>query len=71
MPHGVIPAAPSHRRRLRGERTAIELHDSTVSRLSAAYGDSMADGNYSDLIFGREYDTAAPPFAAPRAADRT
>ena len=40
----------------------VELDDCTVSRLSAAYGDSMADGNYSDLVFGRDYYTVAPPF---------
>jgi D-galactarolactone cycloisomerase len=40
----------------------VELDDATVSRLSAAYGDSMADGNYSDLIFGQDYYTVAPPF---------
>jgi D-galactarolactone cycloisomerase len=42
----------------------VELDDGTVSRLSAAYGDSMADGNYSDLIFGREYYTVAAPFTS-------
>jgi D-galactarolactone cycloisomerase len=40
----------------------IELDDAVVSRLSDAYGDSMQDGNYSDLIFGKEYYTVATPF---------
>jgi hypothetical protein len=40
----------------------IELESRTVAELSAAYGDRMADGNYSDLIFGPEYYTVAEPF---------
>ncbi len=40
----------------------IELDHEVVSRLADAYGDSMKDGNYSDLIFGKEYYTVAPPF---------
>jgi D-galactarolactone cycloisomerase len=40
----------------------IELAQTTVQRLSAAYGQTMRDGNYSDLIFGPEYYTVAPPF---------
>ena len=42
----------------------IELDEAVVSQLAAAYGDSMADGNYSDLIFGPEHLTLAPPFEA-------
>ena len=40
----------------------IELDDAVVSRLSDSYGESMKDGNYSDLIFGKEYYTVAAPF---------
>jgi D-galactarolactone cycloisomerase len=40
----------------------IELDESVVARLSENYGDSMADGNYSDLIFGPEYRTVAEAF---------
>jgi L-alanine-DL-glutamate epimerase-like enolase superfamily enzyme len=40
----------------------IELDDAVVDRLAREYGDLMADGNYSDLIFGPEYATAEPPF---------
>jgi D-galactarolactone cycloisomerase len=40
----------------------IELDETVVSRLAAEYGDSMKDGNYSDLIFGKEYYTVAAPF---------
>jgi D-galactarolactone cycloisomerase len=47
----------------------VELDDHVVSRLAAAYGESMADGNYSDLTFGREYHTVAPPFEATAIAD--
>jgi L-alanine-DL-glutamate epimerase-like enolase superfamily enzyme len=42
----------------------LELDRSTVERLSARYGESMRDGNYSDLIFGRDYYTVAPPFGS-------
>jgi D-galactarolactone cycloisomerase len=49
----------------------IDLDDSVVGRLAAGYGDAMADGNYSDLIFGRDYYTVAPPFGSPAAADAT
>lgn len=40
----------------------IELDEQVVSQLAAGYGESMKDGNYSDLIFGKEYYTVAPPF---------
>jgi D-galactarolactone cycloisomerase len=40
----------------------VDLDDAVVARLAGAYGESMADGNYSDLIFGKEYFTVAPPF---------
>ena len=33
-----------------------------VRRLNADYGDRMKDGNYSDLIFGAEYASVAPPY---------
>jgi L-alanine-DL-glutamate epimerase-like enolase superfamily enzyme len=40
----------------------IELDEDVVERLAAGYGESMRDGNYSDLVFGTEYATAEPPF---------
>lgn len=40
----------------------IDLNMDVVGRLNAAYGERMKDGNYSDLIFGREYASAAPPY---------
>jgi D-galactarolactone cycloisomerase len=40
----------------------IELDETTVRRLAAVYGTTMRNGNYSDLIFGPEYYTVAPPF---------
>jgi D-galactarolactone cycloisomerase len=40
----------------------IELDDVVVSQLAESYGESMKDGNYSDLIFGKEYYTVAAPF---------
>jgi D-galactarolactone cycloisomerase len=40
----------------------IELDEAALERLAGNYGDLMADGNYSDLIFGPEYATAEPPF---------
>jgi L-alanine-DL-glutamate epimerase-like enolase superfamily enzyme len=47
----------------------IELDEAVVSRLASAYGDSMADGNYSDLIFGPQHYTVAPPFEGPGVAE--
>jgi D-galactarolactone cycloisomerase len=46
-----------------GPGLGIELDRGTVDALSAAYGEAMRDGNYSDLIFGRQYYTVAPPFS--------
>jgi L-alanine-DL-glutamate epimerase-like enolase superfamily enzyme len=40
----------------------IELDEQAVERLAGEYGELMADGNYSDLIFGPQYATAEPPF---------
>jgi D-galactarolactone cycloisomerase len=40
----------------------ITLNEQAVARLSANYGDLMRDGNYSDLIFGSEYYSVAPPY---------
>jgi D-galactarolactone cycloisomerase len=46
----------------------IELNEPVLSRLAAPYPDSMPDGNYSDLIFGTEHYSVAPPYetADPR-----
>jgi D-galactarolactone cycloisomerase len=41
----------------------IELAADVVASLTENYGATMADGNYSDLIFGPEYMTVEPPFA--------
>jgi D-galactarolactone cycloisomerase len=40
----------------------IALDDKTIAKLATAYGNTMKDGNYSDLIFGAAYYTVAPPF---------
>ncbi len=40
----------------------IELDENVVARLAGAYGDSMANGNYSDLVFGPEHYSVAPPY---------
>jgi L-alanine-DL-glutamate epimerase-like enolase superfamily enzyme len=48
----------------------IELDDAIVARLTSAYGEAMADGNYSDLIFGRQHYTLAPPFEDGAAAEQ-
>jgi hypothetical protein len=31
-------------------------------RLQSNYGELMQDGNYSDLIFGRDHYSVAPPY---------
>jgi D-galactarolactone cycloisomerase len=49
---------------LGGPGLGVELDERVVERLTASYGDSMKDGNYSDLIFGPEYYTVASPFEA-------
>lgn len=51
-------------RLLLGDRPGlgIELDLDLVRRLNADYGDRMKDGNYSDLIFGPEYASVAPPY---------
>jgi D-galactarolactone cycloisomerase len=40
----------------------ISLNEASLERLASGYGETMKDGNYSDLIFGAEYYTVAPPF---------
>jgi L-alanine-DL-glutamate epimerase-like enolase superfamily enzyme len=40
----------------------ISLDEDVLGRLNAAYGEAMQDGNYSDLIFGREHYSVAPPY---------
>jgi D-galactarolactone cycloisomerase len=58
------PLAIEDGRLLLGDRPGlgIELDFETVRRLEAGYGDRMKDGNYSDLIFGPEYASVAPPY---------
>ena len=48
----------------------IELNETALSRLTSTYGEAMADGNYSDLIFGRQHYTVAPPFEDSQAAEQ-
>lgn len=45
----------------------VELDENVLAELTSSYGESMKDGNYSDLIFGKQYYTVAPPFEAPGA----
>jgi D-galactarolactone cycloisomerase len=40
----------------------ISLDDEVLARLNAGYGELMQDGNYSDLIFGRDHHAVAPPY---------
>jgi D-galactarolactone cycloisomerase len=40
----------------------IELDEDVVARLAAEYGDSMRDGNYSDLTFGPAFASEPPPY---------
>jgi L-alanine-DL-glutamate epimerase-like enolase superfamily enzyme len=40
----------------------IELDEGVLKRLTLPPGRSIPDGNYSDLIFGREYFSTAPPY---------
>jgi L-alanine-DL-glutamate epimerase-like enolase superfamily enzyme len=43
----------------------IELDRATVDRLSLSPEQLLPDGNYSDLIFGREYLSTPPPYDSP------
>jgi D-galactarolactone cycloisomerase len=45
----------------------ISPNEDVLQRLNAAYGELMQDGNYSDLIFGREHFSVAPPYEDPPA----
>ena len=40
----------------------ISLNPAALKRLTVPRGETMADGNYSDLIFGAEYYAVAPPY---------
>ncbi len=40
----------------------ISLDEQVLAQLQSNYGDVMQDGNYSDLIFGREHYSVAPPY---------
>jgi D-galactarolactone cycloisomerase len=47
----------------------IELNQATVDRLTVPRSQLMIDGNYSDLVFGRQHYSVAPPYetiTAPR-----
>jgi hypothetical protein len=43
----------------------ITLDQAVLDRLTVARGTTMADGNYSDLIFGRRHYAVAPPYGRP------
>jgi D-galactarolactone cycloisomerase len=51
-------------RLLLGDRPGlgIDLDHAVVAELADAYGDSMKDGNYSDLTFGPQHHSLAPPY---------
>ena len=40
----------------------VELNEKVLAQSRENYGDLMKDGNYSDLIFGREHLDVAPPY---------
>jgi len=40
----------------------IELNQATVDRLAVPKDQLMLDGNYSDLVFGRQHYSVAPPY---------
>lgn len=40
----------------------IELNEATVERLAVGKDQLMVDGNYSDLVFGRQHYSAEPPY---------
>ena len=40
----------------------ITLDPAALKRLTVPRGTTMADGNYSDLIFGPEHYSVAPPY---------
>jgi len=40
----------------------IELDETALKRLTLPPGRTIPDGNYSDLIFGRQYFSTAPPY---------
>ena len=45
-----------------GPGLGISLDQRALTRLNANYGELMRDGNYSDLIFGPEHYSVAPPY---------
>jgi D-galactarolactone cycloisomerase len=45
-----------------GPGLGIELNQATVDRLAVPRGEPMVDGNYSDLVFGRQHYHVAPPY---------
>jgi D-galactarolactone cycloisomerase len=46
----------------------VELNPDTLRRLEVPRDQLMLDGNYSDLIFGREHWSEPPPYEGPEAA---
>jgi D-galactarolactone cycloisomerase len=45
-----------------GPGLGIELNAGTVERLAVPKGQQMLDGNYSDLVFGRQHYSQEPPY---------
>jgi D-galactarolactone cycloisomerase len=48
----------------------IELNQATLDRLAVPKDQPMLDGNYSDLIFGRQHYSVAPPYESIGAPSR-
>ena len=42
----------------------ITLNPAALARLTVPRGTTIVDGNYSDLIFGRQHYYVAPPYGA-------
>ena len=45
-----------------GPGLGITLNQAALAKLTVPRGVAMADGNYSDLIFGRQFYSVAPPY---------
>jgi L-alanine-DL-glutamate epimerase-like enolase superfamily enzyme len=51
-----------------GPGLGIELNEAAVERLTVPPDHTVPDGNYSDMVFGRRYAQAAPPYEAADSA---
>jgi D-galactarolactone cycloisomerase len=47
-----------------GPGLGIELNQATIDRLAVPREQLMLDGNYSDLVFGRQHYSVAPPYVS-------